>query len=167
MERTFNDFIEELKQLAARGERNQERIQGALTLLESIEWTKQRHPKLEPPQPAPTPDAPDPGRGWRLKKRGEMITRGDQSLCCGEWGETVLREPVMLATIRTPIYHNPANLETAGEGYRFCLVSETEEPGVTEWWNDEAKSWRVGSQGGGMHLHNKLTYRTQKPLPTT
>lgn len=121
----------------------------------------------EPPPPAPTPDAPDPGPGWRLMKPDEIVRKGDQWYApAGYWkpserlGYEVCDEPY-----RTPIYHNPANLETAGEGYRFCLVSETRQDATECWyggyrWDDLTPDDEVSLRAG-------VTYRTKKPLPTT
>lgn len=79
----------------------------------------------------------------------------------------IAHQPVETEPATLPLatsHHNPDNLESAGEGYRFCLVTEKEEPGFTEWWN--GKKWSDGGQIGGEPLYCGATYRTNKPLPT-
>lgn len=59
------------------------------------------------------------------------------------------------------IYHNPDNLETAGDPpWRFCLKSEKAMPG-DEWRQGEI--WRPFHRECDMLAH--ITYRTRRPLP--
>lgn len=149
------------------GNRLHAAIVSGVTHTATCAWCAQ-HKAHIPPPPAPTPAAPDPGPGWRLKEVGEMITKGDQWLNCNGWGDVTMTglEKVIAQPLRTPIYHNPANLETAGEGYRFCLVSEARQD-ATEYWLPISKEWVRVSMPNGDDLSIHDTYRTNKPLPTT
>lgn len=60
-------------------------------------------------------------------------------------------------------YHNPKNVESPGEGWRFCLKSEIENPPIdAQIWTEEG--WR-GSIHKGAPLSYFITYRTQAPFP--
>ncbi len=164
----MDHIIDELKRLTDLQDRNKERIKGALALLEAIEWIDKRV-KPEPPPPTPTPDAPDPGPGWRLVKIGEVIPPDSQiHVGGGEWfTSSRVGHVAAFNDLRTPIYHNPVNLETAGEGYRFCLVSETEAD-ATDWWDCSSLTWSTDYLRNSLAiLESGCTYRTKKPLPTT
>ena len=109
--------------------------------------------------------------GWRLMdihERVDTLTRG-RSTNHG-WIEphtSLLGQPVADAGCRciTPVWHNPTNLESPGEGYRFLLTSETRQDAThctktgNDW--DEMRAKDDGSTA----LFPGLTYRTNKPLP--
>jgi hypothetical protein len=168
----MQELIKQLRKDVARGARNVDKARQALALLESLELNEGDLPPIPPP-PAPTPTAPDPdpGPGWRLLKVGELISKDAQYTCDdGEtWERTSItgRDVDASLVYRTPVYHNPANLETAGEGYRFCLVGETEKD-ASHWWDCSQSYWRTDFLRNSMaSFECGNTYRTNKPLPTT
>lgn len=61
-------------------------------------------------------------------------------------------------------YHNPDRLESAGEGYRFCLKTEMEHD-ATHWWT--GMEWSDGRLYWNQPLSSGASYRTNKPLPTS
>ena len=66
----------------------------------------------------------------------------------------------------TPEYHNPQKIESPGEGFRFCLVSENlNVPDDAEFWNVASAKWEPATGGFKHHLNSFLTYRTRQPLP--
>lgn len=60
----------------------------------------------------------------------------------------------------TPDWHNPEDIPSPGEGYRFLLTSESETDS-TDFWT--GYNW-MDDDGNG-HLSSYTTYRTNKPLP--
>jgi hypothetical protein len=63
-----------------------------------------------------------------------------------------------------PDWHNPCGLASAGEGYRFCLKSETEDD-ATHYWSARKMEWEYEThEEPGAPLAG-ITYRTSKPLP--
>lgn len=115
----------------------------------------------------PAPKVPDPGPGWRIRAVGEQIAEGDQVLgfTSRTWHPAMPPFGTVLGGIfRTPVYHNPAKLESASEGYRFCLVSETREDATHFWVHD--CHWEPLGAPQVKEFAKTFTYRTNKPLPT-
>ncbi len=64
-----------------------------------------------------------------------------------------------------PQWHNPQKLRSPGAGYRFCLITETEED-ATDWWDNSLWAWTdMYDTPRERFLKADITYRTDKPLP--
>ncbi len=75
--------------------------------------------------------------------------------------------PSLVATTPTPPqkWHNPQKLRSTGAGYRFCLITETEED-ATDWWDNSLWAWSdLHDTPRERFLMADVTYRTDKPLP--
>lgn len=65
------------------------------------------------------------------------------------------------------IWHNPKNLDSPGEGWRFVLRSELSHlPPDTEFWFNTKGEWKLSMYAGGEAKFHFDTYRTQAKLPT-
>lgn len=144
----------------------------ALALFESFEWIDCESESHTQPTPEP-PAAPDPGPGWRLIELGEVIPPYSQyKFHDGTWkfsdavGAIHNRSTL---TYRAPIFHNPVNLESAGDGYRFCLVSETRQDATHCFKQGDVDLWssmECSKHDGVTGFQHGYTYRTNKPLQT-
>lgn len=67
-------------------------------------------------------------------------------------------------TVITPDWHNPCNVESPGEDYRFLLKGEKRTPDLQVWCH--GSSWAPASAEVTQPLFNEKTYRTKCPLPT-
>ncbi len=68
---------------------------------------------------------------------------------------------------RKAIWHNPDNLESAGEGYRFLIQGVEPRQDATHYRTFHS-DWINFNQGNAPHVTELLsvaTYRTNKPLP--
>ncbi len=66
---------------------------------------------------------------------------------------------------RKAIWHNPDNLKSAGEGYRFLIQGvETAEIDATHFYSKHLIKWMTAYQTTGV-IDPSFTYRTNKPLP--
>ncbi len=63
-----------------------------------------------------------------------------------------------------PDWHNPDNLPSAGDGYRFLLKSETRAD-ATHFFHEYARDWAVMNEVIREPSLSDCTYRTNKPLP--
>lgn len=60
-------------------------------------------------------------------------------------------------------YHNPQNLQSPGEYWRFLIKNEPCKEG-DEFWDERLKGWCVNQDG--WLLDHRLTYRTNRKFPT-
>ncbi len=92
----------------------------------------------------------------------DMLIEDAEAVASSEW-EAMIKPTTDAPPKRKAIWHNPDNLESAGEGYRF-LVKGVE----TQW--DATHFWSVVQCRWYPHFTGKdpldgWTYRTNKPLP--
>lgn len=106
--------------------------------------------------PCPSISAPAYYGGWAYEAADAMLKARDR-------GQTPEPVPELIPEpVPEPDWHNPYGMVDAGEGYRFCLKTETRQDATHYWfeggWHSVAKSARPD-------FLSTITYRTDKPLP--
>ena len=111
--------------------------------------------------------------GWRIMLQEERIDTLSRVFTHGVWmsfsamllGKLVKThyEECPAETVITPDWHNPCNVESPGEGYRFLLKGEKppEDAELSTIFHDWKQRGCPGSP-----LCSRTTYRTKCPLPT-
>lgn len=109
-----------------------------------------------PPSPEPVAEArPTLAPGWRYAQATENSRGTGGRFACKEGHPSYWV---------VPDWHNPANVESPGEGYRFCVKGETRAD-ATHFRFEESEVWgeMPDKLPGPLSLAN--TYRTDLPLP--
>lgn len=125
---------------------------------------------LKPEPEPPAPDLPRLGTGWKWAPGDGThkttpfdftYSKLSQRQFCGVSGWLIGRQWQSFQPLATPDWHNPENIESPGEGYRFLVKGEAARNGdeyfAGTYWtpNTEVKDWEW----------RLWTHRTTRPLP--
>lgn len=141
-------------------------------LIAELERTDRGEQAIAPAPEPPGPALPRLNKGWKWALRGvHVYTKFDKWWVADN--DTLINSHSGIVgggftgdapyPVATPDWHNPENIESPGEGWRFLVEGEDAQPG-DEYFKEWSQKWAVNKDPDAFESE-EWTHRTTRPLP--